>query len=110
MSVVGPSGLGKTSVLCSMLTSKTFCPGFEKKFSYRNFQLLFEEFEKKMEIEFIKSLSFQVEKTLPDCLLNFDSTCEDSYQWKVFVKFIVFGRHRGINFFFVKHNLLRQSR
>ena len=111
MSVVGPSGSGKTRLIFSMLTSKTFYPRFGKiYYFYRDFQLEFKEVEKKMNIEFINCLDFEMIKTLQDCLLIFDDSCEEIYQEKDFVKVAVSGRHRGIHCIFVKHNLFHQSR
>ena len=49
-------------------------------------------------------------KTLQDCLLIFDDSCEEIYQEKDFVKIAVSGRHRGIHCIFVRHNLFHQSR
>ena len=110
MSVVGPTGSGKTRLIFSMLTSKTFYPRFEKiNCFYGDFQLQFKEVEKKMNIEFINYLDFEMIKTLQDCLLIFDDLCEEIYQ-EDFVKIAVSGKHRGIHCIFVKHNLFHQSR
>ena len=111
MSVAGPSGSGKTRLIFSMQSSKTFYPRFEQiYYFYGDFQLEFKEVEKKMNIEFINCLDFEIIKTLQDCLLNFDDSCEEIYQGKDFVKYAVSGRHRGIHCIFVKHNLFHQSR
>ena len=80
-----------------MLTSETFYHRFEKNFFYRDFQLLFREIEKEMHSEFINWVDFENIKTLQDCLLNFDDSCEEIYQWKDFVKIAVSGRHKGIH-------------
>ena len=77
---------------------------------YRDFQLEFKEVEKKMSIEFINCLDFEMIKTLQDCLLIFDDSCEENYQETDFVEIAVSGRHRGIYCIFVKHNLFYQSR
>ena len=111
MSVVGPSGSGKTRLIFSMLTSKTFYPRFQKiYYFYREFQQIFKEVEKRMNIEFISCLDFDLIKTLQECLLIFDDSCEEIYQDKNFARIAVSGRHRGINCIFVKHNLYHQSK
>ena len=111
MSGVGPSGSGKTRLISSMLTSKTFYFRFEKfYYIYGDFQLDFKEVEKKMNIEFINCLDFEMIKTLQDCLLIFDVSFEEIYQEKDFVRTSVSGIHKGIHCVFVKRNLFHQSR
>ena len=63
-----------------------------------------------MNIEFISCLDFDLIKTLQECLLIIDDSCEEIYQDKNFAKIAVSGRHRGINCIFVKHNLYHQSK
>ena len=71
ISVVGPSGSGKTRLMFSMLTSQTFYPRFQKiYYFYREFQQIFKEVEKRMNIEFISSINF-------DLLMIFDDSCEE---------------------------------
>ena len=111
MSVVGPSGSGKTQLIFSMLAAKTFYPRFEKiYFFYREFQPTFKEIERKLNIEFVSCLDFELIKTLENCLLIFDDSCEEIYQEKDFVKIAVSGRHKGIHCILVKHNLFHQSK
>ena len=111
MSVVGPSGSGKTQLIFSMLATKTFYPRFQKiYFFYREIQPVFKEVERKLNIEFIPCLDFNLIKTLNDCLLIFDDSCEEIYQEKDFVKIAVSGRHRGVHCILVKHNLFHQSK
>ena len=59
-----------------------------------------------MNIEFINCLNFELIKTLQDCLLIFDDSCEEIYQEKEFVKIAVSGRHRGLHCIFVKAQLV----
>ena len=68
MSVVGPSESGNPRLIFSMLTSKTFNPRFQKSYYfYREFQQIFKEVEKRMNIEFISCLDFDLIKTLQEC-------------------------------------------
>ena len=57
-----------------------------KLFFLRRHQPLFIEMAKKLNIEFVPCLNFNVIKKL-DCLLVFDDSCEEIYQEKEFVKF-----------------------
>ena len=63
-----------------MLTSQTFYPRFQKiYYFYREFQQIFKEVEKRMNIEFISSINFDLIKTLQECLLMiFDDSCEEN--------------------------------
>ena len=63
-----------------------------------------------MVFEFVDSLDFEMIETLQYCLLNFNNSCEEIYQRKNVVKIAVSGRHRGMHFTFVKHNLFHQKR
>ena len=111
MAVVGPGGSGKTRLIFSMLASQTFHPGFSKVFYfYKEYQPLFSEMEKNLNIEFVPCLDFDMIKNLEDCLLIFDDSCEEIYQEKEFVKLAVAGRHKKVHCIFVKHNLFHQSK
>ena len=65
---------------------------------------------RKLDIEFVSCLTFQMIKQLENCLLVFDNSCEEIYQEKEFVKLAVAGRHRNVHCIFVKHNLFHQSK
>ena len=111
MSVVGPGGSGKTGLIFSMLASKTFRPSFKNTFYfYKEYQPLFNEMAKKLNIEFVPCLDYSMIKKLEGCLLVFDDSCEEIYQEKEFVKLAVAGRHKKVHCIFVKHNLFHQSK
>ena len=112
MSLVGPGGSGKTRLIFAMLASPTtFYPPITKTYYfYKEYQPLFEEMSKKLDIEFIPCLDFEMIKKLQNCLLVFDDSCEEIYQEKEFVKIAVAGRHKKIHCIFVKHNLFHQSK
>ena len=113
MSVVGPSGSGKSRLIFKMLASPTtFKPTLGKiYYFYKEYQPLFKEMQDKIEdIEFLPCLEFEMIKNLENCLLVFDDSCEEIYQEKDFVKLAVSGRHKKVNCIFVKHNLFHQSK
>lgn len=68
------------------------------------------EMRKKLNIEFVPCLDFNMIKNLENCLLVFDDSCEEIYDEKEFVKMAVSGRHKGVHVIFVKHNLFHQSK
>ena len=113
MSVVGPSGSGKSRLIFKMLASPTtFKPTLGKiYYFYKEYQPLFKEMQDKIEdIEFLPCLEFEMIKNLENCLLVFDDSCKEIYQEKEFVKLAVSGRHKKVNCIFVKHNLFHQSK
>ena len=59
-------------------------------------------FKKHANLEFLKSLS--------NCLLIIDDSCEEIYNGKEFVKLATAGRHKNINVIYIKHNLYQQSK
>ena len=112
MSMVGPSGSGKTRLIFEMLVSNsTFYPRISKTyFFYKEHQPIFTEMRKKIDIEFVPCLDFEMIKKLQNCLLVFDDSCEEIYQEKDFVKIAVAGRLKKVHCIFVKHNLFHQSK
>ena len=112
MAIVGPGGSGKTRLIYSMLASPTtFSPGIEKTYYfYKEYQPLFKEMNEKLGIEFIPCLDFEMIKSLENCLLVFDDSCEEIYQENEFVKLAVAGRHKKGHCIFIKHNLFHQSK
>ena len=83
MSVVGPGGSVKTRLIFSMLALHTFQPGFQKcYYFYKEYQPLFNKMMKKLKIEFVPCLDFDMIKNLENCLLGFDDSCEDIYEEK----------------------------
>ena len=80
--LVGPWGSGKTRVILSMLASPTtIYPPIEKTFYYdKKYQQLFQEMSKRLRIEFIACLDFEMIKNLESCLLVFDNLYEKNNQ------------------------------
>ena len=102
MSVVEPSGSGKTRLIFSMFASQSFYPKFEKiYYFYKEFQPIFKEMSEKLVYEFVPCLDFQMIKELRNCLLVFDDSCEKIYQEKEFVKLALAGRHKNVHCIFV---------
>jgi len=111
MSVVGPSGSGKTRLIFSMLNGQTFYPKFDKiYYFYKEYQDIFTQMTAQLNIEFVPCVDFEMIKSLSNCLLVFDDSCEEIYQEKDFVKIAVSGRHRKLSCIFIKHNLFHQSK
>ena len=78
MSVVGPSGSGKTELIFKMLKGATFYPTFDKiYYFYQEYQSSFAKVQKELKgITFIKYTGFEITKSLKDCLLIYDDSCE----------------------------------
>ena len=113
MSIVGPSGFGKTELMFHMLQGNSFYPRFEKiYYFYKEFQPpLFREMQGSIaRIEFIKYSGLEITKNLSNCLLIFDDSCEEIFNDKVFVKLPTSRRHRNFHVIFVNHNFFHQSK
>ena len=78
----------------------------------REFQQIFKEVKKRMNIEFISCLDFDLTMTLQECLLTFDDSCEEFTKINTLQKmqYLAQRNYRGINSIFVKHNLYHQSK
>ena len=63
----------------------------------------------RIHIEFVKFDGFDRLRYIENLLLVFDDSCEEIYNDKEFVRLATAGRHRGLNVFYVKHNLFQQS-
>ena len=112
MSIVGPSDCGKTELLLRILKCSSFYPRFEKiYYFYKEFQPLFKDMQRVIPgIEFLKYSSFDITKNLSHCLLIYDDSCEEIFNYNEFVKRATSGRHRKLNVIYVKHNLFHQSK
>lgn len=111
MAVVGPSGCGKSDLIFRMLVGKTFYPKIRNVFYfYREHQAIFEEMQKRLQIQFIQFTTLEITKQLDNCLLVFDDSCEEIYNDKEFSKIATSGRHRQLHVIYVKHNLFQQSK
>ena len=115
MSFVGPSGCGKSQLIFKMLESGTFQPEFDKIFYfYQHHQPLYDQMTSVIRnIEFIKSIDFQLIDDLPNdgtnYLLIFDDSCAEILKSKAFEKIATAGRHRKLNVIYIKHNLFHKS-
>ena len=111
MAVVGPSGSGKTELILRMLAGNTFYPKFEKiLFLYREIQPLYTEIAQKITIIFKKYINLDFVKNIDNCLLIFDDSRKEVFNYKEFVNLATAVRHRNINVIYVKHNLYQQSK
>ena len=65
-------------------------------------------------LKFIQGKDFEFIKNLPingtKQLLIFDDSCEESSNYKQFVKVNTAGRHRRLNPLYIKHILFHQSK
>jgi hypothetical protein len=116
ISLVGPSGSGKSQLIYEWLTADTFQPAFDKIFYfYQHYQPLYGLMTKNVKnIEFIQGVNFEMIEALPNngtnYLLIFDDSCEEISNSKQFVKIATAGRHRGLNTIYIKHNLFHKSK
>ena len=115
MSVVGPSGSGKSNFILEMLESRIFVPAYDKIFFfYLFYQKNLEKLEKRPEVELINSTDFSFVFDLPQdgtkYLLIFDDSCEEIMANKNFNKLTTAGRHKNLNTILVKHNLFHKGK
>jgi len=114
MSIVGPSGSGKSRLIFELIKQNVFQPAYKKIiYFYQNYQPLFREMSEKIpNIEFIPCIDFDMINELPsdiNHLLIFDDSCEEISKSKDFVKLATAGRHKGLHVVYVKHNLFHKS-
>ena len=114
ISLVGPSGSGKSHLIFEWLKIGTFQPKFDKIFYfYQHYQPLYGQMQTK-NLKFIQGVDFEVIENLPNngtkYLLIFDDSCEEISNSKQFVKVATAGRLRGLNTIYIKHNLFHQSK
>lgn len=115
MSLVGPSGSGKSELIHKMLLNGTFQPKFDKVFYfYQYYQVLYDRILETVEnIEFIKFTDFQMIQKFPNdgtnYLLIFDDSSTEILESKVFEKIATAGRHRKFSVIYIKHNLFHKS-
>ena len=114
ISLVGPSGSGKSHLIFEWLKIGTFQPKFDKIFYfYQHYQPLYGQMQRK-NLKFIQGVDFEMIENLPNngtkYLLIFDDSCEEISNSKQFVKVATAGRHRGLNTIYIKHNLFHQSK
>ena len=116
ISLVGPSGSGKSQLIRDWLVFGTFQPEFDKIYNfYQHYQSLYGLMSKNIKhIEFVQGVDFELIQNLPNngtkYLLIFDDSCEEISSSKEFVKIATAGRHKGLSTVYIKHNLFHQSR
>lgn len=116
MSMVGPSGSGKSQLIYDMLLKGTFQPKFNKiLYFYQHFQPLYEEMLTTISnIEFIQCLDFEMIDQLPNdgtkYLLIFDDSCSELFKSPGFEKIATSGRHKNLNVIYIKHNLFHKGK
>lgn len=116
ISLVGPSGSGKSRLIFDWLEIGTFQPKFDKiYYFYQHYQSLYGSMQKKIDnITFVQGVNFDLINKLPNngtnYLLIFDDSCEEISNSKEFVKIATAGRHRGLNTIYIKHNLFHKSK
>ena len=116
ISLVGPSGSGKSHLIHDWLIIGTFQPDFDKiYYFYQHYQSVYGLMSKNIKnIQFIQGVDFEFIQSLPNngtkYLLIFDDSCEEISSSKEFVKIATAGRHKGLSTIYIKHNLFHQSR
>ena len=116
ISLVGPSGSGKSQLIHDWLVFGTFQPEFDKiYYFYQHYHSLYGLMSKNIKnIEFVQGVDFELIQNLPNngtkYLLIFDDSCEEISSSKEFVKIATAGRHKGLSTVYIKHNLFHQSR
>ena len=94
-----------------MLSGNTFFPKFSKIiFLYRELQQKYIKLEKRLGVTFNKNGNLEFLKSLANCLLIIDDSCEEIYNDNDFVKLTTAGRHKNIKVIPIKHNLYQQSK
>ena len=113
MGVVGPSGSGKTQLVFSMILGQTFQPKFDNVYYfYKEWQPIYDTVlqSRSVNIQFLATIDFDLIKTLENCLLVFDDSCDEIYNNKEFVDLATSGRHKKRHVIYIKHNLYHQSK
>ena len=111
MAIVGPSDCGKTELIFRRLRGSTFYPRFKKVlYLYKEMHPISSERERDLGIEFKKFKNLEFFRDIKQCLLIFDDSCDEIFNYKEFVKIATAGRHENIDVIYVRHNLYQQSK
>ena len=116
ISLVGPSGSGKSHLMLEWLTIGFFQPEFDKTYYfYQHYQSLYGLMSKdNKNFEFIEGVDFEFIQNFPNnrtkYLLFFDDSCEEISSFKEFVKIAPAGRDKVLSTIYIKHNFFHQSR
>ena len=114
ISLVGPSGSGKSDLIFDWLKIGTFQPAFNKKiYFHQHCQPLHSRMQRKNHT-LVQGVDFDLIENLTNngtkYLLIFDDSCEEISKSKLFVKIATAGRHRGLKAIHIKHKLFHQSK
>ena len=113
VSLIGPSGSGKSHVFFDWLTIGTFKPAFDKFFYFIKIINLSIVKCKEENLDFIQGVEFNLIKNLANNGTKYLLIIDDSWEIsnsKQFVEIAPAGRHRGLNTKLIKHNLFHQSK
>ena len=109
ISLVGPSGSGKSHLIHDWLIIGTFQPDFDKKiyYFYQHYQSLYGLMSENIKnIHFNQGVDFEFFQSLPNngtkYLLIFYDSCEEISSSKEFVKIATAGRHKGLSTIYIK--------
>ena len=116
ISLVRPSGAGKTYLIHEWLKVGKFQPKFDKiYFFYQHPQPLYDVMQKEIDnLEFFQGVHFEFINSLKNngtkYLLIFDDSSAEICNSMELVGIATAGRHRGFSTIYIKHNLFRQSK
>ena len=116
MYLVGPSGSGKTIFINDMLQMKTFQTSFDRNlYFYKHFQTIYYTMMQSIaDIEFIQGVDFELIENLPAVgtkyLITFDDSLDILSKLEKFNAITTAGRHRNLNFVYIKHNLFHKNK
>ena len=107
VSLVGPSGSGKSHPIHDWIIIGTFQPDFDKiYYFYQHHQSLYGLMSKNIKnIQFHQGVDFEFIQSLPNngtkYLLIFGDSCEEISSSKEFVKMATAGRHKGLSTIYI---------
>ena len=115
MTVVGPSGSGKSVLVADLLVqAKVFQPPFDKiLYIYQHWQPLYDELKTKIDnITFVQGLDWTKLKSCGKTkrqLLVFDDIYNEASNQAEFLQLVVSGRHQNQHAIILKHNLYQKG-
>ena len=116
MYLVGTSGSGKTVFINDMLQMKIFQPSFDRiVYFYKHFQIIYDTMMQSIAgIEFIQGVDFELVENSPadgtKYLPIFDDSLDILSKSEKFNEIATAGRHRNLNFVYIKHNLFHRNK
>ena len=101
----------KTELIFQMLLGNKFYPKPKSLYYFcQHEQPKFSSIERNLNISFTKFSGFEFISQLENCLLAFDDSCEEIFNYKEFSKHARAGHHGNISVIYVQHNLFQQSK